>query len=49
MYTTAFSLDESRKFTIENDPMVIRAIDALPKAKALLESTKKMLVQRMTK
>ncbi|MBI2681510.1 MAG: S41 family peptidase [Candidatus Solibacter usitatus] len=49
MYTTAFSLDESRKFTIENDPMVIRAIDSLPKAKALLESTKKMLVQRMTK
>jgi hypothetical protein len=31
---------------IENDPTVLKAIDAMPKAKQLLESAKKMIVQR---
>ncbi|HLJ14355.1 MAG TPA: S41 family peptidase [Bryobacteraceae bacterium] len=47
MYITAFSFEDSQKVAVENDPMVLKAIDSLPKAKALLESAKKMLVQRM--
>jgi carboxyl-terminal processing protease len=47
MYITAFNLDESQKVAIETDPEVERAIDALPKAKALLDSARKIIVQRM--
>jgi carboxyl-terminal processing protease len=47
MYTTAFSAEEADKAAIEDDPMVARGIEALPKAKELLENAKKMLVQRM--
>ena len=34
---------------IETDPMLEKAIDSLPKAKALLDSAKKMIVQRLSK
>ncbi len=37
MYVTAFNLDESLKVAAETDPEV-DAIDAMPKAKALLDS-----------
>lgn len=47
VYVTAFSMEESRKFLVETDPMVLKAIDAMPKAKSLLENAKKMIVQRM--
>lgn len=47
MYITAFSYEESQRVAIEQDPMVVKAIDALPKAKALLDSAKKQMVQRM--
>ena len=47
MYITAFNLDESQRVAIETDPEVERAIDALPKAKALLDSARKIIVQRM--
>jgi hypothetical protein len=33
---------------VETDPVVLHAIDSLPKAKELLENAKKMIVQRMT-
>ena len=46
-YITAFSMEESRKFLVETDPMVAKAIEAMPKAKALLENAKKIIVQRM--
>lgn len=49
MYITAFSVNESQRVAIEDDPMVHRAIDAMPKARALLESAKKMLVQRLNR
>lgn len=48
-YVTAFSFEDSQKVAIESDPMVLKGIDSLPKAKALLDSAKKMLVQRTTK
>jgi len=47
MYITAFDLDVSDRVAIESDPEVQRAIDAMPKAKALLESAHKILVRRV--
>jgi carboxyl-terminal processing protease len=47
MYTTAFSMDESRRFDIETDPMVEKAVESMPKAQALLDNVRKVLVQRM--
>jgi len=47
MYITAFNLDESERVGVETDPEVERAIDAMPKAKALLDSAHKVLVKRM--
>ena len=47
-YITAFSVDESRKVAVEQDPEIIRAMDALPKAKALVDNAKKLMVQRFT-
>jgi carboxyl-terminal processing protease len=47
MYITAFSYEESQRVAIEQDPAVQKAIEALPKAKSLLDSAKKQMVQRM--
>jgi carboxyl-terminal processing protease len=49
MYITAFSIDDSRRIAIETDPMVEKAIEAMPKAKALLDTSRKILAQRMVK
>jgi len=49
MYVTAFSFDEARRIGIETDPMVERAVESLPKAKALLESANRVIVQRLAK
>jgi carboxyl-terminal processing protease len=46
MYITAFSVDESDHVRIEQDPEIAKAVDALPKAQALLDKAKKMLVMR---
>jgi carboxyl-terminal processing protease len=48
MYVTGFGVDESDRVKIEQDPEVIKAVDSMPKAKALLETAKKLLVQRVT-
>jgi len=47
MYITAFGVDASREVAIDHDPEIHEAIDGLPKAKALLENVKKMMVERM--
>jgi carboxyl-terminal processing protease len=49
LYITAFGKEESDRVDIETDPMVDKAIEAMPRAKALLESTKKLVVQRLAK
>jgi carboxyl-terminal processing protease len=49
MYATGFSIEESQKVTVETDPMVTKAIEALPEARALLDKSKKLVVQRMTR
>ncbi|PYT31409.1 MAG: S41 family peptidase [Acidobacteria bacterium] len=49
MYMTAFSIDESRRVAVESDPMVEKAVEAMPKAKALLDNARKIVAQRMAK
>jgi carboxyl-terminal processing protease len=48
MYITAFSVEDSDRVKIEQDPEVAKAVEAMPKAKALLDNAKKLLVQRIT-
>ena len=47
LYITAFNVDDGTRVAMTQDPEVLRAIDAMPKAKALVESAKKLLVQRI--
>ena len=47
MYIGAFNIDESEKMYSMTDPEVEKAIDALPQAQALLQTAKKVIVQRM--
>jgi carboxyl-terminal processing protease len=49
MYATGFSIEESQKVTVESDSMVTRAVESLPQARALLDKSKKLVVQRMTR
>ena len=49
IYFSAFSSEDSRVFHIKTDPAVAKAIESLPKAQALLDSAKKIVVQRMAK
>ena len=48
VYITSFGKEASIRVGVENDPTVQKGVEAMPKAKQLLESAKKMLVQRMT-
>jgi carboxyl-terminal processing protease len=47
VYTFAFNVDESEKVSAMLDPEVQKAVDAMPKAQALVETAKKVIVQRM--
>lgn len=42
---TAVGLDESTRYALETDPMVLKAMESLPKAQALLDNQKKQMVQ----
>ncbi|MEZ5403258.1 MAG: S41 family peptidase [Bryobacteraceae bacterium] len=46
LFVSVFDIDESRKITVESDPMVQRAVESMPKAKELLDKARSMLVQR---
>jgi carboxyl-terminal processing protease len=46
MYATGFSFEESQKVAVQVDPMVAKALESMPQAKALLEKSKKLIVQR---
>ncbi|MGH9558442.1 MAG: S41 family peptidase, partial [Bryobacteraceae bacterium] len=48
MYIAAFGIDASDRVGIEQDPEVAKAVEAMPKAETLLDTAKKMLVQRIT-
>ncbi|MCL6506918.1 MAG: S41 family peptidase [Bryobacteraceae bacterium] len=49
MYATAVGVDEASRVAIESDPVVAKAIEAMPKARALLENTRKLIVRRLAK
>jgi carboxyl-terminal processing protease len=49
LYITAFGVDEARKAGIQDDPLVAKAIEVMPKAKALLDKAKSVVVQRMNR
>ncbi len=48
MYVYAFNVDESDKVFAQTDPEVSAAIDAMPRAQALVQNAKRIVVQRMT-
>jgi carboxyl-terminal processing protease len=47
MYIHGFNVDESDRMFAQTDPEVARAIDAMPKAEALVDKARKIAVQRM--
>jgi carboxyl-terminal processing protease len=47
MYITAFNVDESDRVFAQTDPEVESAVEAMPKARALLETAKKVLAERL--
>ncbi|MBV8728749.1 MAG: S41 family peptidase, partial [Acidobacteriia bacterium] len=47
MYITGFNKDESDRVMAQTDPEVERAVESMPKARALLDTAKKVLAQRM--
>jgi carboxyl-terminal processing protease len=49
IYITAFSVDDARRLSIQTDPETAKAIEAIPQDRALVESAKKLIVQRTQK
>jgi len=49
MYITAFGLDDSRRFAITTDPVVLKAIESMDKARQLLEQSQGVLAERRGK
>ena len=49
MFSSALSIDDARRLTIQTDPEVARAIDSMPKARALLDNVKRVMAQRIAK
>lgn len=46
MFITAFGVEDARKLAVDHDPLVVKAIDSLPRAHALEENAKKTVAQR---
>jgi carboxyl-terminal processing protease len=46
IYKTAFSVDEADRYEIRTDPEVDAAVNALPKAQALLTTARKLAMER---
>ena len=49
LFRTAFGQEASDRALVEVDPMIEKAVDAMPRAKALLDNAKKVLAQRLAK
>src|SRR5260370_37530068 len=49
IYKTGFNIEEADRYEIRVDPEVEAAMNALPKAQALLASAKKIVAERMKK
>ena len=46
VYVTAFNIDDAQLVAVETDPVMDKAVEAMPKAQALLERTEKLIVER---
>jgi carboxyl-terminal processing protease len=49
IYQSAFGLEDARRLSVETDPEVTKAVEAMPKASALLEKAKRIIAQRVSK
>ena len=49
MYSSALSIDDARRLAVETDPEVARAVESMPKARALLDHVKRVMAQRVGK
>ncbi|MBM3811948.1 MAG: S41 family peptidase [Acidimicrobiia bacterium] len=49
VFINVFNIEDSQRIMVESDPMVLKAIESLPKAKELIENAKKMIVQRLNR
>ncbi|MDP9171173.1 MAG: S41 family peptidase [Acidobacteriota bacterium] len=49
IYKTAFSVDEAARYETMTDPEIEAAVNAMPKAQALLESARKVVAERAKK
>ena len=49
MYAYAFSIDDANRVAVETDPEVLKAVDAMPRARALVDGAKRLLAQRSEK
>lgn len=49
IFINVFSVEEARKMVVATDPMVLKAVESLPKAKELLDKARQLLVQRRTR
>ncbi len=47
VFTSMFGLTEGYKVELEDDPQVLKAVEALPEARALYDNAKKIVAQRM--
>ncbi len=47
--TTALGVDQARKMAVEDDKLVAKAIEDMPKARALVEKAKSVIVQRLNR
>jgi carboxyl-terminal processing protease len=47
IYQSAFGMEDARRLVVETDPEVSEAVQAMPKASALLERAKRVIAQRM--
>jgi carboxyl-terminal processing protease len=48
VYQSAFGMEDARRLTVETDPEVAKAIEAMPKATALLQQAKRVIAQRLS-
>jgi carboxyl-terminal processing protease len=49
VYQSAFGMEDARRLTVETDPEVAKAIEAMPKATALLQQAKRVIAQRVSR
>lgn len=47
MYLSALSMDEANRLVVETDPEVAKAVEAMPRARALLETARRVVAQRI--